>query len=214
MIIRFRIFENSNPTYRLLHLILDKIEKVENTHNKDYIFEKIPINIVQKLIDEGANINVHDERNNYGSLLCMAVVRRDLNLIKCLIKNGANVNDVNSCGSTPIYYASNSDFEILKYLIDSGGNVNIANDAYVLPLHHALYHKDYENAILLLNSGSEINSLRWTMRNSIKEKNYEFQKILCERYPEKISQMIPEKFIHKDIIKKYGHLFSIEKYNL
>lgn len=236
MIINFKIFEiiesdKFDPTYKLLHLLLDKIIKVwkenkhlDNWHIKDYDFGKIPVEVVQRLIDEGANVNVHDETNNTGSLLHMAVERRDMNLIKCLIKNGANVNAVNSCNSTPIYYASNSDIKILKYLIDSGGDVNIPNNSGVLPLHHAVYDKKYDNAILLLNSGSKLESdtiLRGLGRNQpykisnwIKEKNYKFQKFLCEKYPEKIAEIIPEQYIHKRIMKEYGHLFTSVNYDL
>ncbi len=55
----------------------------------------------------------------------MAICRNDFDLIKFLVENGANVNDYNSCQSTPIYYASSEDIKILKFLIDNKGDVNI-----------------------------------------------------------------------------------------
>lgn len=218
-----KTYENKSKTEELLHLILDEIEIAQNKLGQNdyddwfanYNFKKISIKKVQKLIDSGANVNTHDEDNNYGSLLMMTYYRHDFELMKCLIKNGANVNDVNSIGSTALYYYSSYDDNIIpvKYLIDHGANVNIPNAVNVLPLFCATYHKNFEVAILLLKNGSDVKCGKNDLSRWMKVKNYKFQKALAELHPTELIEIDPD-LIHEDILKEYEHLFIAKKYNI
>jgi len=223
-----------SPTDELLHLIYDQIitewEKIRTDRTRKDLsfdiknFKKVSISKVQKLIDKGADINVHDPANNWGSLLMMSVDLQDFNLIKCLVENGADLEAHNSCNSTAIYSAagikSSISGKILKYLIEQGADINTPNNSGVLPIFHATFNKAYENAIILLKAGCFIETTfnpHMNRKNDLngwtKGKNYPFQKLLCEMYPDEISKFDDNK-IHKKIREEYGYLFSSNKYNL
>jgi hypothetical protein len=228
-----------SPTEELLHLIYDQLVtawKKMIDHNEDLTFDvknfkKISTRKVQNLIDKGANVNEHDPGNNWGSLLMLAVNLQDFNLVKCLVKNGADLDGLNSCHSNVIYTAagikSPISGKILKYLIEQGANINIPNNSIVLPIYSAVFGNNYENAIILLKAGCLIkqllnryiieNDLNYWLRANVpvakKWANYQFQKLLCEMHPDEISKIDYDK-IHEKIKKEYNYLFSINKYNL
>jgi len=232
MITKFNIFENFDmdfeskdpayATHKLIHLIIDDIDEAwaNNRDNRFWTygnekFDKISIKRVEELLKYGADINAHDEKNNYGSLLNMAIFRNDFDLVKYLVENGANINDTNACGSTPIYCASaDFSFEILEYLVEKGADINIPNDAGVLPLHNSIHECDFKKAIFLLNSGSEIETQFSNIPRYLNKKDYKFQKLLCEKFPNQISKLIPEKYRHEKILDEFGYLFDVDKYNL
>jgi len=59
------------------------------------------------------------------SPLTIAIVMKKKNIIKDLIKNGADVNENDGFHNFPLIYALYwNDYEIVKYLIDNGANVN------------------------------------------------------------------------------------------
>jgi len=60
----------------------------------------------------------------------LAAAQGDLNTIKTLLQNGANINARSANGNyTPIILASaNGYFDIVKYLVDSGANINARNN--------------------------------------------------------------------------------------
>ena len=181
-----------------LKLEFNKNYKKHNWNFSQSKFKKISIQKVQELIDKGANVNAHDETNNYGSILDMAAYMQDLDLIVCLIENGANINNYNSCKATPLYIVSNiGNIEIVKYLIQKGANVNIPNDSNVLPIHSALWNKNYNIAKLLLKSGSILSTPGNDLSRWI-SKNYSFQKLLAELHPEELVKVDEDK-----INKKY-----------
>lgn len=214
---------NKSATEKLIDLLLYDIElDFKENSDKDVwssstaIYKKIPIKKVQKLLNEGADINAHDKRNNYGSILNMATYRHHLDLVEFLIDNGADINSCNSSKATSLYVASaHNNKEIVEYLIKKGADINLPNDAGVLPIHVAIYRKSSEIAIILLKSGSMLTSsngenLNRCMRNN---KDYNFQKALCELRPEEILKVDIEK-INKRILDEYSYIFSSNKYNI
>ena len=84
---------------------------------------------VQKLIDEGANINEPDS-SGYTPLF-NAVYYGQLEVVKILISKGANLESKDLSGMTPLvsasYYSYNSPnaANITKLLIKSGANINV-----------------------------------------------------------------------------------------
>lgn len=227
-----KTYENHNEhaTYELLHMILDEIEEAwEKNHEKDhwkyrdYKYKKLNYKKIQNLIDIGADINVHDENNNYGPLLSMAVDRDDLQLIKLLVQNGANINETNSTKATPLYAACDgADIEIVKFLIENGADIHRPNDSGVLPLYHAVFDKKYEIATILLKAGSELSTKvgnrfkrgGYGLENWMKDKNYPFQKLLIEMHPDYVIENIPQEKLHKRILIEYDYIFNANKYNL
>jgi ankyrin repeat protein len=86
------------------------------------------LNKVKHLIDQGANVNVHDKSGN--TALIMASAQQHLNVVKYLIQRGASVNARNENGGTAVIFASNDVFggdgniATLKYLIERGALIN------------------------------------------------------------------------------------------
>ena len=70
-----------------------------------------------------------------------------------LIKNGADVNERNEYGDTPLFYTLNMD--IAELLIKSGANVNERNYHGQTPLHTSFFIGQIE---FLLNHGAHINT--------------------------------------------------------
>lgn len=78
--------------------------------------------------------------------------------IKQLIKDGANVNVQDEEGYTPLYYAviHNHD-EIMKILIKAKANPNIESNDGFNALSQAIYVKNYELLQYLLANGGDVN---------------------------------------------------------
>jgi ankyrin repeat protein len=71
----------------------------------------------------------------------MAVMIQNLNLVKLLIKYGADVNlkEYNDVGEkTPLHYAvEKNNFEITNFLLDNGANPTIGDKRQMSALHYA-----------------------------------------------------------------------------
>ncbi|ORX57695.1 ankyrin [Piromyces finnis] len=122
------------------------------------------------LIDHGADVNrvysISNNNNNNGisylkeTPLIFSVNRKNLNLIKFFINNGANIDGKDDRGATPLYYAifNSNKVEIVKYLVEKGANINeIINDSNETVIFWALRHDRYNAVKLLINHGVNIN---------------------------------------------------------
>ena len=84
---------------------------------------KVPIELCELLRKNGADVNAALTRNNASgwTALHYAVVNNNANLVKFLIKHGANVNKFNAEGSSPLFLAKlNDNQEIVKILRNAG----------------------------------------------------------------------------------------------
>jgi ankyrin repeat protein len=84
---------------------------------------KVPIEMCELLRKNGANINAGLSRKNAmgWTALHYAVINGDVELVKYLIKFGANVNKATGEGSTPLYLAKlGGDDAIIKVLKNAG----------------------------------------------------------------------------------------------
>ncbi|XP_055644973.1 protein fem-1 homolog C-like [Toxorhynchites rutilus septentrionalis] len=69
----------------------------------------------------------NDERSLF-TPLCWACKTVKLEVITCLLKNGANLNGTSECGSTPVLVACRTQhFKIVNYLVVRGANINKPN---------------------------------------------------------------------------------------
>lgn len=101
--------------------------------------------ITEYLIKQGAQ---HDQTQLLHSAVSAGVADRDI--ISLLIELGAQINEQNSAGQTPLTAAIASNNRVLvKLLIQSGADVNLANSAGESPLAIALRQGD-QNIIRLL----------------------------------------------------------------
>lgn len=115
------------------------------------------ISEVQKLLDEGADVNA----KNFGNTaLILAIENGHTDIAKLLIDRGANVNETGGLYEfQPLNLAAiYGHTAIVKLLIDRGADVNAKNKYGNTPLIHALHNGHTEIAKLLLDRGAEVPS--------------------------------------------------------
>ena len=89
------------------------------------------------------------------SALFVACEKGNLELVRLLIDNGANVNDVCVYGNTPLHVASEkANPQIVKYLIEHGAVLDTTNDRNESALHKACQMNMPKNVKLLLDNGA------------------------------------------------------------
>src|SRR3990172_580959 len=129
------------------------------------------LEIVQRLVTNGANINAKDNRGN--APLHIATRNRHLEIVQCLVMNGADINAQDHYGYTPLYIAAcNGYLEILQCLVMNGADINAKDHDGYTPLYIAalLYHEDISIWLedLLTNNRKCIECHRWTLIGKLK----------------------------------------------
>ena len=108
------------------------------------------------LIEAGAYIGTDSDRDNP---LCCAVSERNIDCVKSLIAAGANVDDVDLSGYTPLHRAVESNWiDCIKLLLAHKANPNITNQAGDTPMHLAV-RKHLSDCIEFLATGEGKKSL-------------------------------------------------------
>lgn len=127
-----------------------KIEHdVNNTSNK-----QLKIDAIQMFRNATMTGNLQNTEQYIGTVdanyinegLHFACYNGHLEIVKLLIKNGADVNSQfgNRFGDTPLIEAcSEGYFDIIKYLVEHGANINICNNVDESPLFTAGLYADY-----------------------------------------------------------------------
>ena len=91
------------------------------------------IDIVQMLLDAGADLNLGNETPLY-----IAARNGHINIVQALIDAGADLNQVNNLDQTPLYFAIyNNQSRIASLLITAGADVNLSDLQSNTPLHFA-----------------------------------------------------------------------------
>lgn len=94
--------------------------------------------------------------------LHFAAQRGDLQCVRGLLESGADVNDPDEKGITPLKYASaEPQPEMLRLLLAHGASPNLADHRGFTPLHcvagHGFYNEALEMASILIASGADVN---------------------------------------------------------
>ena len=126
--------------------------------NKDVMFNSKKISLSLVMLS-----SILCYRNMY-TMLLSAASDGNVELVKQLVKNGANVNIQNREGATPLHMAaSGGQVEILpnagaivEILLKAGADVNIQDTDGDTPLHYAAYKGHTEAVEALLNAGAYI----------------------------------------------------------
>ena len=137
------------------------------------IHEKLKVAVVQQNLDkvqkylaQGADVNYINKVFPDDPALIQAMKHTydedgvkyepNIEIIKLLIENGADVNNKNFIDSSPLHYAVElKNTEIIKLLIDKGADVNNKNSFGDTPLHRAVFNS-LENTKILIENGADI----------------------------------------------------------
>jgi len=85
-----------------------------------------------------------------------AVLRRDIDLSRSLLKAGADVNARDKDGWTPLYQACRClSFETVRFLLDHGADPNICTADNSTPLHAACMNSSVDYVRILLQHGAD-----------------------------------------------------------
>lgn len=156
------------------------IEAVEAGHAKK----------VEELLEKGANPNIKTSIRWYHGWtpLHIAVYERNLDIVRLLIKYGANINAKTYNRETPLHIAVyEGHWDVAKLLIDHGADVNARNNNGSTPLHIAAERGFLDIVQLLLEKGADPNILDSKARtpaNLAAKKGYENVVALLKEYME------------------------------
>jgi ankyrin repeat protein len=142
---------------------------IKNSKNNELLIavKTKNIDMVKKLLDEGADIN---NKDGWSPLLIASMLSNkesSIEVVKLLLDRGANINIKNNNASTPLMVASKfsnstSSFETVKLLLDRGADINIkSNDGWtplIVATRYSNTSSSRETVKLLLDRGSDINA--------------------------------------------------------
>jgi Ankyrin repeats (3 copies) len=84
-------------------------------------------------------------RTNYDELFGYACIYGNLDIVKCLVVHGADVNLIDIWGHGSIYnacYCGDEALELVKFLVAHGADINCDNNGAERPIHSACYGGD------------------------------------------------------------------------
>lgn len=112
---------------------------------------------LQELLSHGADANYKNNENM--NSLHLAVLKKDVTIVKMLVKYIKNINARTNAGSTALHYACNfQQLEIVKILLENGASQDIAEFEYDLyPIFYAVVQNNIEITKLLVNYGANPN---------------------------------------------------------
>ena len=120
--------------------------------------KNIDIQEINELVKQGADVDDRDAYFQRTFLHEACDKYRNIELVKNLIDNCADVNARDKDDNTPLHLAlKNREVEIIKLLIDKGADMNASNNDGYTPLILALKFGSYYFNILL-NSGADVNA--------------------------------------------------------
>lgn len=110
---------------------------------------------VRTLLKKGANVNGSQQGI---SALHVAAEHNNLEIVKILIANKADINFPDIKGWSPLHRACSKNYiDIAEFLLSQKANINQVNIYGYTPFHLACFHGHLETAKLLVQNGCDIN---------------------------------------------------------
>ena len=159
---------------------------------------------VKKMLDEEPNSIrlLANSKDRYGNtLLFLAVLDGKIEMAKCLIDNGADVDmKSTSDGATPLHLAAiYGEIEIVKSLIDNGAQVDLKDPVGSTPLHCAVFTAQIEVVKCLIEHGAQVDSRdknnKTPSDKAVQRGHYEIATYLLEKKRESDNRK-PEEIIN------------------
>lgn len=125
--------------------------------------EKGYLEVVQLLLDNGAEVNSKTASDHYTALI-LAAQHENSAVTKLLISAGADISAENGYGNTALHEACHAgNIEVAKELVAAGANVNAVNHKGSTPIHTLCYGESpgthtVEFLKFLLASGSNLDA--------------------------------------------------------
>ncbi|KAK2767853.1 hypothetical protein FQN53_006444 [Emmonsiellopsis sp. PD_33] len=118
--------------------------------------------VINKLLELGADVNMQLKCEEYGSALAVAAKRSNKDTVQLLLNAGANVNmqlSHDRYGSALAAAAARESEDIVQLLLDAGADVNmqLSCGAYGSSLAVAVWCSNEDTMQLLLNTGADVN---------------------------------------------------------
>ena len=119
--------------------------------------EEVFLKRVQKLLDDGADINGADTGR---PLLPRAARLGHIEAVKLLIVGGADVDLCTVPGATPLFGAAEEGHEsIVMHLLDQGANLHAKTDMGYTPLNRAAAFGSHQIVKMLLDKNADVNAV-------------------------------------------------------
>ena len=116
------------------------------------------IEVVKKLIDAGANLNIQDSRAKTALMYSVHNGNDNNEVSEKLIDAGADLNIKNIMGQTALMYsAGNGNNEVSEKLIDAGADLNIQDKNGQTALMYAIGYGKDQVAKKLIDAGTDLN---------------------------------------------------------
>lgn len=114
--------------------------------------------VLSFLVEHGARVNV-GSKDGKSSFLGLATVMNDSTALDCLIKAGADINQPNARGETPLMSAVKADaLRSVMYLLEHGADKEVVNAGGETALHFAGWFNRPAAAKMLIDYGANQNA--------------------------------------------------------
>lgn len=116
------------------------------------------MNIVKYLVEK-CNADVNINNNGFTPLMSACNGEEEyLNIVKYLIKRGANINQQSNNFKTALLYSISNEYcDTAEFLIKNGANLELRDDYNYTPLMRACDHEIFKMIKLLIDNGANVN---------------------------------------------------------
>jgi len=159
---RLKIFLDHRPKEEVAKLVTARtngatplVLSCRNGHQEvvQYLVDRCEANV-----EQAGSVTFDGETIEGAPPLWCAAAAGHLEIVKLLVKSGANVNSTTKTNSTPLRAACfDGHFEIVKYLVEHNADIEVANRHGHTCLMIACYKGHYKIARYLIDIGADVN---------------------------------------------------------